>query len=351
MGAGLLNYLFQIYAARTLSGVEFGQWSGWLAQFSVSLFIALWVQSLMAFRRNALPELSRVRLLTVFVALSLLSAGAIASEVAFLNNAMGWLWTVLSSAFFGILLAERRLILLSVVTLLTVASKFAVAFALPTPDGFTYGVLYGPIAALLIYAWVGLPASSTTIRGVDRRRALLLSSFFFSLATAITPQLDLLVAQIVLSPEALGGFAKVALLYKGFFFLFMILAQVVMTYQVRGAFFHLPGRWLFVIYAAGGILAWGLSQVVSIEMVPPVWLIMAMVHIVSLTILFLLTQQAATQQRWRWPAVLSAALCVELILARLIHPELTTFMLSALLIETLLLLAYFWFSRRSSPAR
>lgn len=343
------NYLYQLWAAKTLNNVAFGAWSAWYAQFSVSLFFALWIQSLMTFRRSNIKYFSRAYAFLAFVVLGILSLITSSSGFFTASEALGWLWTLGSSAFFGMFLARRRLFLISAASLLALFAKFAMAFVFPNYEGFANAILFSNAAAFCLYLFFDQPPPEAV--GLDNKAPLLLSSFFFSLVTALTPQLDLLIANEILTPEELGGFAKIALLYKAFFFLFMILAQVVVTYQVRGERFRFPPFWALAIYLLGAAGAWGLTNISLLPGVPEIWVALAMMHIISLTLLYLSTQEMAAEQRWHWPAIQAAAIALELALVHALSPNLISFFGAALAFESALLLTYFWFSRLKSPAK
>ncbi len=345
MTAGLLNYSFQLLAARQLNNVEFGQWSGWLAQFSFFLFVTIWVQSLMTIQ-GALPFRLNVVKAWIFAllvgGLSFLSVQAGCADLA------GWFWMLIYSLAYGLALSHRKLLLASAATLVTCFAKFAIAAMFPTIEGYKWAILFGPAVACLIFLIFShqlLAAGRTQHKFLQR--TLLLSGVFLAVATAAIPQLDLLSAQTLLNSDDLGRFAKVALIYKGVFFFLMILAQVLVTYQVRGMTIRFSTRHLGLLYVAGIAGALLLPSIGLFSGFPSHWITGATMHIMSLSLVFFFTQQESAMQRWPWPALWTAVLAFEYLLARLMKLDLSIYWMIGIVVESLTIIGFLMWTRKS----
>lgn len=311
-GVGFLNYLYQVMAGRFLSLVEFGAWSIWLAQFATSLLVAIWIQSLATLGGPESPffheTLKKKWIFPLLLVLFLGSLAAVSSESSVLALGMGWLWAVLQAVYFGRSLATGALRLISVAMAAAAVAKLFIP-ALPLlrgqdPTGAFYaGVLYSPAVAVLIcvlfgsFATSGRPPSS--LDKTDSRRAqLVLSSLILAVITAGAPQLDLLVAGHILDPVEAGLFARVALVYKGFFFLVLIFAQLLLSRQVQNEHRGPSSRQMLLIPASALMLAVILVLSFPEAWAPPQWVAFGTFHIGTLTFLFLRSQMELAHRRW-----------------------------------------------------
>lgn len=350
--AGLLNYLFQVVGSRQLSLVDFGLFSVWLAEFSVILFVALWVQTLTTIRRGLPGKMNSAAIWGGGVLLVALSAIAIQSGHPLGMDLCGWAWAVGNGALCGVLLSQRRMILVAGGTILGVLGKFALIYFVPDIEGFAAAIRLSPAISFFVFAllWPSKKKPQKTV-ALKGGWSLILSSLFLSLVTAAVPQLDLLAAQRLLAPEELGTFAKVALIYKGFFFLFLIGAQILMTYQVSGAGLEARAKQLLGANLVGSLVFAGLGFGIPLFGAPASWVAGSLAHIVSLTVLFLVVQQEATRREWKWPAAFATLFGVHLLVAHNFKPSLESYFPMAWAAEFFLLGVYFWFSASRRPVK
>lgn len=312
-GVGFLNYLYQVMAGRFLPLVEFGAWSVWLAQFATSLLVAIWIQSLATLGGPDSPFFQEILkkkwVFPLLLVLFLASFAAVSSESLTLALGVGWLWAVIQAVYFGRSLATGSLRLISVAMAAAAIVKLLIP-ALPLLQGqdstgaFYAGVLYSPAVAVLICALFGSFAPSgdrspSSLGKTDSRRAqLVFSSLILAVITAGAPQLDLLVAGKILDPVEAGLFGRVALVYKGFFFLVLIFAQLLLSRQVQSGHRGPSSRQMLLIPASALILAVILAFSFPEAWAPPQWVAFGTFHIGTLTFLFLRSQMELAHRRW-----------------------------------------------------
>lgn len=343
MGAGVLNYAFQIWASQKLTPTEFGLWSGWFAHFSFFLFVTIWIQSLTTIQ-GALPVV--VSTMTAWAAFAVMTAFSIFAVSSGFEDYAGWAWMLLFSTFFGLGLSHRFLLVAAAGSVTISVSKFVIAYFYPSFDGFRWAILFGPAFACLFFLAYYPKFHALASKPKPLKRPVIFSALFLAVATALIPQLDLLSAQSILTPDQLGGFAKVALLYKGIFFLLMILAQVLVTYQVKGATLKISYLNLGALYLFGVIAAFILPYFRILSYLPGFWMTGATVHIVSLSLMFFLTQQEAANQRWAWPALWTLILAAEYSLARYAGFGLLNYWIAGVAAESISIVIFLFLSQR-----
>lgn len=353
LASGVLHYAFQVLAAKQLPLEDFGQWSGWFAAFSLSLFVGIWAQSLTAIKRDLILP-SSGSAIAVAIALIAMTGGGLALDSLVLLSFSGWAWTIAMNGFTGLALARRELVLIAVAGPLMALTKFAIVAALPTYFGYQLAIILAAIPSVFIFLvyyrrfLLAEPsqqlATATNISGTAQPQHLVLFvALAFALITALVPQLDLLVAREVLDAEAMGRFAQISLIYKAFFFGFLILAQILMSYQVRGGDFQFSRQSIIAAFLILLAVSGGVGAAVPWPGMPFGWVSAALVHIVSLTFIFFFAQKEAAQQRWLWPTVWAAVLMSELVIFRVLALEMTVYLALAVLVESFSL-AVFLFS-------
>lgn len=364
-GVGFLHYVYQVFARQFLSLEDFGAWSVWFAQFAITLLIATWFQSLATldgpkqplFRRLFLPRaawpLLLASLAVAILAQSLQSWPAV--------TAVGWFWACLQGVVFGRALARGRLVLISVVMATAALVKLAIPAAMWTlgaspeilRDAVYAGVLWGVPAGLLIAFFADREPATEAARaaGSRLRREVLLTSLLLAAVTAAAPQFDLLAAGFLLGPEDLGRFGTVALVYKAFFFLILIFAQLLISQQVRaGGGTTKPARFLPVV-AIGAGLAGLAALFFPTTLAPPAWVACGVLHISTLTFLFLVTQTEVSRGEWKVGAAVVGLWALQFALAWGLRPSLEQFYLGVLLSDAALMAVLLFRSRRpAAPA-
>jgi hypothetical protein len=284
--AGALNYLFQVEAARSLSEVDFGAWSHWLAQFSVACFAGIWIQSL-----SVLSELEKYfdlkksrALLGVLLILILL---AMKQEWEFAVSAFGWMFSLLNGFWFGVNLRAKNLRLLSMYAVIAAGSRFLwVLF----DKSFYHAVVMAGFFGCLAFLTFSKSSLASDRTKPPLHLQLGLSALCLAFFSAWVPQMDLMVAPKLLTPENLGVLAKVTLLSKAFYFGFQTLAQVLLAHQVQPDGQRLQ-RMHFLWLGGLGVLCSFVGMFVARYFAWPMpWALLSLLHMTTLCLLFLAVQ-------------------------------------------------------------
>lgn len=360
-GVGFLHYIYQVLARQFLSLEDFGAWSVWFAQFAITLLVAMWFQSLATLDGPEQPlfrVLFRPRVAWPLLLASLGSAIlAQATSSWSALTAIGWFWAGYQGVVFGRSLARGRLVLITFVMTAGALAKLAVPViahvmgAAPeiVRDAAYAGILWGPLAGLVIAFALDLePGGPTGVGALGFRFKVFGTSFLLAAITAAAPQFDLLVAGHLLGPEDLGRFGSVALVYKAFFFLILIFAQLLISRQVRaGGGTTRPLVFLPVI-GVGLMLAAGAVLIFPPGIAPPLWVAYGCLHISTLTFLFLVTQTEVSRGEWRTAAIVLALWCLQFGVSWFFTPTLDVFYQGCLLTDALLILSLLF--RKSGSA-
>lgn len=322
-GVGFLHYLYQLFANQYLPLVDFGSWSVWFAQFALILLVAIWAQSLATLDGPKQPLFRK--LFEAKIAWPVLGASIVAGVLAqwfeswHALTALGWFWACWQGIIFGRSLAKGSLVLISAVMIAAAVFKLLIpAVAVLTKaspevvaSAFYSGILWGPLAGLVIAVVFDAKESATNIQGDGFRGRVLGTSLLLAAVTSVAPQFDLLVAGKILDAEDLGRFGRVALVYKAFFFLILIFAQLLLSKQVQaGGGQTQPHRFLPVI-AAGALMSLLCFLFFPSQWAPTHWVALGVLHISTLTFLFLVVQTKVSQGRWRLAAVVVGLWCLQ----------------------------------------
>jgi hypothetical protein len=226
--------------------------------------------------------------------------------------------TILSATVNGWLLgqAQNRLLFytLSTATLLVALCKLAVvwpSFWRPSSADLFYvaiAISYAP-SILFLAARLGLsrgvPSPSAPVGGLAGALGvpLLLAS-----AAAAFPQLDLIVVKATQDAGTFQDFARASLFYKGLYFLFVILLQWMLPYQVRSRSSSVPRldrRMLVAVgVASSALIAFVAPNVASLVMrwpdAPPRTMIfLSCCNVCLLSWILLLVQEACARDHSR----------------------------------------------------
>lgn len=240
--AGLLHYAFQVWSGMQLSAVEFGELNSWMAYLSVALSLSMFAQYFSNFK--VAPQ----SLLTLAAGIGI-GASVFAAVLPFLfGDSLGWIpvgciGLLLAIAFCWFVgQAQIRLLfyLMGTAILVMAASKFVFAFlAFPVSEpnkslAWAVSLGYAPALAFAcgaILLWVkDSPPVPQRSLGQSVWATLILA-----IASVYIPQFDIIVIHRTQTPEIIGQFARVSILYKAVFFSFLIIAQLILPYQVRAA--------------------------------------------------------------------------------------------------------------------
>lgn len=348
-GVGALHYVYQLLARQLLSLEDFGAWSVWFAQFALTLLVATWVQALATLDGPAQPlfrRLFRPRLAIPILLLTVALAGFAQSMQAWVGvTAIGWFWACLQGIVFGRALARGRLILISVVLAVAAVVKLgipAVMWWIGAPpeqlrDAVYAGVVWGVPAGLWIAFLVDREDAEAKHVASPIRKEVFATSLLLAIVTAAAPQFDLLAAGHLLGPEDLGRFGSVALVYKAFFFLILIFAQLLISKQVQaGGGRTQPARFLPVV-GVGALIALGAWFFFPARIAPAHWVALGVLHISTLTFLFLVTQTEVSRGEWKLAASVVGLWSAQFALAWALTPSLENFYLGVLVTDALLM--------------
>lgn len=305
--AGGLNYLFQVYASKTLSVVDFGSWSHWLAQFSVACFVGVWFQSLAALGNvEAYFDLKRSRWFLLVIFLGLIFS--MSMQWIWSSFIFGWICSLLSGYWVGLLLRAQNMKMLALASVSGAVSRFVWVLFDNGSGAFYRATLIAPFFMCAVVML--LPRLRQKVANEEKSRmtvqvgAAALGLAFFS---AWIPQVDLLMASKFISATELGILAKVSLLNKACFFGFQILAQLLLAHQVQ-AKRETFGNKHFLLLGCGGVLvamiSGGVAQVLGW---PVAWAFLSLLHVTTLCLLFLCVQDLSARHRGREVLVLCLA--------------------------------------------
>ncbi len=343
--AGALNYLFQIYAARVMPELDFGSWSRWLAQFSVTCFFGVWLQSVAVISdTESIFSFKKCKILAFILSAALILTLFLSwREGAFVA---GWGLALLSGFLFGSNLRKKNMRLLALASVITPVARFGWIFFDKSPSAFYAATLTAPLFSCLVFLSFTKQSISN---GVDSNRkptkSLLLAALSLAFFSTWTPQVDLLMISRILTPTLFGSFAKVALLSKGFFFGFQILAQMLLAHQVQTSDNRLGTKPLIFLTSLGlGAALVGAGAAQLLEW-PIGWAFLSLLHITTLCLMYIFVQEFAASQK----GVATLILCVISVLLTFLSSELASpeiYWAVTIVVETLVvLICLYRFSR------
>ncbi len=297
IAVGFLNYLFQIYASKTLPGIDFGLWSQWLAQFSVACFVGVWFQSLTSIgNAETLFSVSKSRIVLILTWLGFILSLFFQHEFALYFFA--WIGSLLNGFLFGIHLRKKSIRLLAFATLAGASSKFGWVYLDSSPFSFYHAQAAASLIACSVFFIFPQPERRTESDAPFRLSPkVALASVSLAFFSSWVPQMDLLVTPKILSQSDLGVFAKVALLNKGFFFIFQTLAQLLLAHQAQPNSPQLTSRHLLFFGLFGIFSATCGLGIASFLGWPPVWAGLSLLHMTSLCLLFLCLQSFSARHK------------------------------------------------------
>lgn len=295
--AGALNYLFQVYAARTLTVVDFGSWSHWLAQFSVACFVGVWLQSLSALgEMESYFGMKKSR----WLLLGIITGMVISSAMNWLPVAFffGWTASLLGGYWGGIHLRGQSLRLLALASVVGASSRFLWVFLDQGSEAFHRATLAAPMFVCLIFMVLsrrkqGLPETVGPKMNFQVGLAALGLAFF----SAWIPQVDLLMAPKLLSANELGILASVCLASKACFFGFQILAQLLLAHQVKAKGVSFSRMHFLVLGICGVLISLGAVGAAQFFGWPASWTFLNLLHATTLCLLFLGIQDLCARHR------------------------------------------------------
>ena len=236
--AGVLNYGFQIQAARRLSLVDFGVLSNWLANVTIMLSVA----SLSQMLANYFPMSKRP---LGWCSIGVIVISACLATCLFLMSLNGTLTpqlNQLAAVFIGVaaswlggqVQARLRFGYFGLALFVGAVGKFGTTFvAFPGQTALTSYYLAIPLGLTVTAVVLGGVILLRLSRGEDdvvtvaeHPRARIGSAAILALATALLPQLDIINLRLTQTDAMIGQYSRVMLFAKGIFFSAATMLQV-----------------------------------------------------------------------------------------------------------------------------
>lgn len=247
--AGLIHYAFQVWSSRRLSAVEFGELNSWIAYLSVALSCAAFAQYLANFHVARRSRLSVLAIAGVGLGAATPLLPFVLADAAGLVPiaVVGFFCAVAFSWFIGQAQARLMFYLMGAALLLAAAGKFGLALvpfpvervilSLAWAVSLSYAVALLALCLALLVSAPDSPTSASPPLGLG-----LLAPGILAAATVLVPQLDIIVIHQTQTPEVIGQFARVSILYKVVFFSFLVLAQWILPHQLQDYRSRMDGR-------------------------------------------------------------------------------------------------------------
>lgn len=320
--AGLLNYLFQVLAARQLSPDQFAALNGWFADAAVLFLLG----GLLQYAANFAPApRARLRLAVIgfnIASLLLLWRWSAQSGLTFERG----LLLVMGSCFLGWLTGQAQIRLafgvMAVSGVLFALTKVAAAawpgLSSAPIEVFALGLYAAYLPAiwfLSIYLW---KASDPRTPGQPSWAA----PFVLSTAAAVIPQFDMVLMNHTQDASVFQDFAHASLFYKGIYFVVFIVAQWLLPKQIHSKT-RTPLKSVAVIALGALVASAGLTAVSPFvsqwvlrwphrpELDLVFW---SCLHMSLLTLLFLWIQETCARRRPIWAALPLVILAAEAVL-------------------------------------
>lgn len=309
---GVLNYLFQVYASKELSAAEYGHLNAWFSDLMMLFFLGGVAQYCGIFfpaPRNSLKKavVAINGLSFSLAALWIFSPPGETVErgVLVLTVATAFFWLIgqiqfrkmfvaIGVANFTTSLSKLGLVLLPLFTLVTV-ERFRIAF---------FANYFPALWLMSVVAW-RLPNTATIVPQKKNDLRLWMAPVVMSLATAIIPQMDMVLLSRLWSELEFQDFARASLFSRAIFFLFLILAQWMLPFQIQGEFTSFKHRFLnpalagICLLVSGSITylsPWAIDFFLHWDRAPSLSLVfLSCLNMSVLTWIFLLVQKCCAQ--------------------------------------------------------
>ena len=235
--AGVLNYGFQIQAARRLGLIDFGVLSNWLANVTITLMVASLSQMLANYFPMSKRRLAWCSIGIIWTSICLAACLLLMN----LNETLTPQLNQLASVFMGVAsgwlagqVQERlRFGLLGLALFVGAAAKFGTTFMVfPSQSELASYYLAIPlglaVAAVVLGGGILLrPASDHHLASVaEQPVARVASAAILAVATALLPQIDIINLRLTQTDAMIGQYSRVMLFAKGIFFSAATMLQV-----------------------------------------------------------------------------------------------------------------------------
>jgi hypothetical protein len=362
IAAGLLHYLYQVVAARRLNTADFADLNAWYAALALFFTVAGFLQ----YAANFAPA-KRRPLRAAIVGANLLAAMGLwhwfqsAPALGFEHA----VWIVLLAAVSGWMLGQAQIrmafTVMAITSLVIGATKLATA--LWPASGLTAFALAPFIAYVPALWWLSVHlwrAPDTAARPYARtwwEAPLILST-----ASAVFPQLDLVLMSHTQSAAVFAEFAQASLFYKAIYFLVALLAQWLLPQQIHDrVVVGRPVRNAGATLAVAAAVTVAVSALLAAISAPVAHLVlgwteapraglifMSCLNMSLLTFLFLFIQDDCARARTRLAALTLAVIGTEAAVQLLLNLEVFSYYALVLAVQTLWLVAL---ARRRRPRR
>ena len=325
---GVFNYLFQVMASRSLTAAEFGQLNAWFADLAVLFFFGGLVQYYGIFFPARRETLRRAAVAINLLGLLLVGLWQLSPEGqnwqrGFLifsgTTSLAWcIGQIHYRKLFGAIGTanlvnsfSKLLLVLLPLGMLSAAETFRFAYficflpALWVVSGFIWKISDEPAA----------------VRQKRNDLQLWFAPAVLSLAAAVIPQMDMVLTSRLLPEVAFQDYARSSLFARGIYFVFLILAQWLLPFQIQGQTGRFDHRSITPLLAgltvASAAVIGFVSPIVSQfllgwEQAPPLAMVfLACLNMNLLTWLFLLVQKNCAEGHTRRAALALAGLAVE----------------------------------------
>jgi hypothetical protein len=232
--AGVLNYLFQVYAGKTLSSGAFGQLSAWLAYVATFSVIGTIIQ--ISSNYIHVPAQVIRRLSVIFLVLSILLIWLLPENLLYLGS----IFIAASAAYawqIGFLQSQKYFYLIGFLAILSGCVRLFGAILFTHFNGenlfsFAKAQVLAVLLSLLafgVYFIFSKMSPQSEVKKIEKKELIVVPviAFFYT----IIPQIDVLVANSVLQADDLGVFAKAALISKALLFGLFIIAQYLLPFR------------------------------------------------------------------------------------------------------------------------
>lgn len=287
VGLGLLNYIFQLLLISKLNPLEYGQFLSWYSFVGLFLVLGSVFQNYSNFELHDSYRLKKVSLLSLFFVIFIFTI------VIFYpfddSKILGFLYVVsstLSGFLFGQLQGRFYFISLSILSLLSIVFRLVVTYSYSFLFNTNLGlviiskiILQTHMLSLVITGlYVYFKSHHFDVKFIYQEKFLnnesgtkLFGSFILSLAAVLYPQLDFMSLLNSENKKILGDFAQYSVQIRSFYFLTMIVFQVLLPFQIHKnldiRLFLSKKVYLFIYVFLGCIISY-LVSVFALKMNP-----------------------------------------------------------------------------------
>lgn len=363
--AGVLNYLFQLVAAKQLSALDYSDFNSWLAHVS---FLA-WISGLVQFTSGFSPASSKwiLRLALVLNVLCLATLFLtwsyqithpqwLGAFVIFNNMAIAW--------FLG--QAQNRLMFFTLGTsaLLVAIVKFASIFIPLSTMGAVDRYIFIVFVSIFPSLWL-----TTYLLCKDKSSssapAVSASTFSFwlfpvvmAVMTALTPQQDFILLRHTQTDLIFAEYSRGGIFARGIFFVFLIFAQWLLPFQLRGQKTTTSGKfknWMIVVASLLTSIAFTAAMpifnsfVLKWEQLPNLqFVFLSCLNMCLLTWFYILLQELCAQRKKQLTIVICAGVTLHFVLQWVLGLAVLEYFILSLGFYSLLI-TYLLFKVRNVP--